>query len=63
MTTALAHYYRLYRAQNPRMTALDAYWSARRQIHFRAVMAADLAAHKRRSAAAKRAWKTRRRAA
>ena len=40
--------------------AVAAYWSARRSIHFRAGVAQRIEAHKKRSAAAKRGWKTRR---
>lgn len=40
--------------------AVAAFISAKRQIHFRATLKADVAAHKRRSKAAKKAWKTRR---
>ena len=40
--------------------AYAAFLSAKRAIHFHATLAADLAAHKRRSKAAKKAAKTRR---
>lgn len=57
---AVAHYYHQIRATRPDITALDAYWSAKRTVHFRATLAADVADHKKRSKAAKKAWKTRR---
>ncbi len=40
--------------------AYAAYLSAKRAIHFRATLKADIAAHKKRSKAAKKAWKMRR---
>ena len=39
--------------------AIAAYWSARSSIHFKKTFAADMKAHTKRSAAAKRGWKTR----
>lgn len=40
--------------------AYAAYLSAKRHIHFRKTLTADIAASKKRSAAAKRGWKKRR---
>ena len=59
MNTAVAHYYRQIRRDSPHYTALAAYDSARRQVAFRAKLSADVKAHKKRSAAAKKAWKAR----
>ncbi len=39
--------------------AVAAYYSARRAIHSRETLKADIAAHKKRSKAAKRGWKKR----
>jgi hypothetical protein len=63
MNTAVAHYYRQFRKANPSYTALAAYNSARAHIFFRARLSADVAAFKKRSAAAKKAWKARKAAA
>jgi hypothetical protein len=40
--------------------AVSAYQSARSHIHFMKTLKADMAAHKKRSRAARRGWKTRR---
>ena len=54
-----AYWYRHFRAHGD--TAEAAWNSARSQIYFRAKLSADVAAYKRRSKAAKAAWKRRRR--
>ncbi len=61
MNTAVAHYYKRFR--NDHTPALAAWNSARSFVHFRESLSADVATHKKRSAAAKRAWKARRAAA
>lgn len=48
------------RRANPAKPILTCYWDARRWKHFRATLKADVAAYKKRSRAAKKAWKTRR---
>jgi len=59
MNTAVAHYYRQIRRESPHYTALAAYDSARRHVAFRAKLAAEVKAYKKRSAAAKKAAKAR----
>jgi hypothetical protein len=56
---AAVHYYRQFRANNPCLPALAAWNSARSFVHFRARLAEDVKTYKKRSAAAKRAWKAR----
>lgn len=48
------------RKAHPDRPILTCYWDARRWEHFRATLKADVAAHKKRSKAAKRGWKARR---
>jgi hypothetical protein len=59
MNTAVAHYYRKFRANNPLYPAAAAYQSARSFVYFRERLAKDVADHKKRSRAAKKAWKVR----
>lgn len=54
----VVHYYRQFRSDT--CGALAAWMSARRHIHFRATLKADIAASAKRSKAAKKAAKTRR---
>lgn len=60
MTPAVRYYTLQFRAANPARPMSDCYWSAMRHVHFRATLSADIKASKKRSAAAKKAWKTRR---
>lgn len=59
MSPEVRHYTTLYRRQRPDQPILTCYWDARRTVHFRETLAADIKAHKKRSKAAKKAWKTR----
>lgn len=63
---AARHYYRRFRAHDGEAfyrTAEAAWNSARSHVHFRERLAKDVADHKKRSKAAKAAWKRRRAAA
>jgi hypothetical protein len=60
MTKAERHYTTLFRKQRPDRGILECFWDAKRHIHFRATLSADVKAHAKRSKAAKKAWKTRR---
>jgi hypothetical protein len=51
------------RKANPDRGMQECFWDARRSLHFAKTLAADVKSHKRRSAAAKKAWKARRQAA
>lgn len=62
MTThpATAHYYKQFRAERPDRPALASWQSANSFAHFRDRLSADVKAAKKRTASAKKAWKTRR---
>lgn len=47
------------RQAHPDRSITQCFWDAKRTIHFRKTMKEDIAAHKRRSIAAKKAWKNR----
>ncbi len=47
------------RRENPDRGFNDLLWDAKRHLHFRATLHASVAEHKRRSRAAKKAWKAR----
>lgn len=57
MKQALLHHYRYFRAAG--YTASAAFTSARSHMYFLSQLRADAAEHKRRSRAAKKAWKRR----
>lgn len=59
MTPDVRHYVVLYRRENPARPINECYWAARRHVHFHATLKASVAAHAKRSKAAKKAWKTR----
>lgn len=59
MTPDVRYYTLYFRRENPARPLLDCYNAARRHVHFRATLAADVKAHAKRSKAAKNAWKTR----
>lgn len=48
------------RKRDPNRSISECYWNAKRSIHFRETLAATNRAYKKRSKAAKKAWKTRR---
>lgn len=63
MSPAVLHYYRQFRTDGVEPFARPAAYavaSAKRHIAFRAQLSADVKDHKKRSKAAKKAWKTRR---
>lgn len=47
------------RRRNPTRGMQQCYWDAKGTIHFRKTLAADVKSYKRRSAAAKKAWRVR----
>jgi len=60
MTKAERHYVQLYRKQDPTRPINECYWDAKRHIHFKETLRQQVEEHKRRSRAAKKAWKKRR---
>ena len=60
MTKTERHFTLLFRAQRPDTPILTCFWDAKRHIHFRQTLSADIKATAKRSKAAKKAWKTRR---
>lgn len=60
MTQTERHFTLLFRSQRPDRGMLACFHDARRHVHFRATLSADVKAHAKRSRAAKKAWKTRR---
>lgn len=54
---ARVHYFKQFRAKG--QTALEAWMGALRHMNFRADLSASVAAHAKRSKAAKKAWKNR----
>lgn len=63
MTSAERHYTLLFRAQRPDLGMQQCFHDARRHISFKKRLEADVAAHARRSKAAKKAWRVRKAAA
>ena len=59
MTKAERHYTLLFRRERPDRGMLECFYDAKRHIHFRKTLSADIAAHKRRSRASRQGWKTR----
>ena len=63
MTKAERYYTLLFRAQRPNRGMLECFHDAKRHIHFRETLSADVKAGKKRAAGARKGWKTRRAAA
>jgi len=59
MTNAERHFTLLFRSQRPDQGMQQCFHDARRHVHFRATLKADVKAFNKRSKAAKKAWKKR----